>query len=375
MTGFRRATADYEKWLGRQIEIVPEDLRRKHAAMREGLFPFLRATFYRWAQLWPETVPACAEAPRVLAVGDLHVENFGTWRDAEGRLVWGINDFDEACPMPYTIDLVRLATSSHLAIEADRLRIAQADACTAILEGYRAGLESGGQPWVMAGRHLWLYEMVGPSLRDPRLFWEKLTATPDFEGRIPSGARRGIRKLMPQRSLPDTIRWIPRVAGMGSLGRQRFVGLAEYKGGMLAREAKALATSAWYWANPGKQKAIQYQKALDTAVRDLDPFVRLEGDWIVRRLAPDCAKINLAQFPQQKDEHKLLHAMGFETANCHLGFGRTVLILKDLAERKRSWLHDAATRMKAATVLDFKEWSAGGRFSPPVPERTHRRKD
>src|SRR5260370_32652719 len=47
----------------------------------------------------------------VLAVGDLHVENFGTWRDAEGRLTWGVNDFDEAYPLPYTIDLARLATS------------------------------------------------------------------------------------------------------------------------------------------------------------------------------------------------------------------------------------------------------------------------
>ena len=147
--------------------------------MREGMFPFLRATFYRWAQLWPEAVPECDEAPRVLAVGDLHVENFGTWRDAEGRLVWGINDFDEACRMPYTIDLVRLATSSHLAIEADRLKIAQADACSAILAGYREGIESGGMPWVMVGRHSGSIEMVNPSLRDPKFFWEKLTSCPN----------------------------------------------------------------------------------------------------------------------------------------------------------------------------------------------------
>ncbi len=48
----------------------------------------------------------------VLAVGDLHVENYGTWRDPEGRWVWGINDFDEAFPMAFTIDLVRLSTST-----------------------------------------------------------------------------------------------------------------------------------------------------------------------------------------------------------------------------------------------------------------------
>jgi hypothetical protein len=39
------------------------------------------------------------EAPRVLCVGDLHVGSFGTWRDAEGRLCWGVDDFDDAYPL------------------------------------------------------------------------------------------------------------------------------------------------------------------------------------------------------------------------------------------------------------------------------------
>ena len=34
----------------------------------------------------PPMAPPKVRAPPVLAVGDLHVENFGTWRDAEGRL-------------------------------------------------------------------------------------------------------------------------------------------------------------------------------------------------------------------------------------------------------------------------------------------------
>ena len=95
---------------------------------------FLRATFYRWCQFWPDVCPGLRRVrPSVLAVGDLHVENFGTWRDSEGRLVWGINDFDEVCRMPYTIDLVRLAASAHLAIDAEHLRIDHGEACGAIL--------------------------------------------------------------------------------------------------------------------------------------------------------------------------------------------------------------------------------------------------
>jgi hypothetical protein len=143
---------------------------------------------------------------------------------------------------------------------------------------------------------------------------------------------------------------------MGSLGRERFVGVAEFEGGPVCREAKSLATSAFDWARGDDSQPIRYQKALDIAVRAPDPFVRLHGRWIVRRLAPDCSKINLAQFPREKDETRLLRAMGSETANLHLGSGRTKDVLEDLSKRRAHWLHKAAANMVAATKRDWKEW-------------------
>ena len=116
----KQASQVYEAWLGNRITLIPADLELKHQRMAESPFPFLQATFYRWIQRWPEVCPDLATAPVVLSVGDLHVENFGTWRDAEGRLIWGINDFDEAFPMPYTNDLVRLAASAILAIRENQ---------------------------------------------------------------------------------------------------------------------------------------------------------------------------------------------------------------------------------------------------------------
>ncbi len=101
-----KATTRYEAWLARHLRIVDEDLAFKHEQMRSAVFPFLRATYYRWAQIWEEVCGDAASAPKALAVGDLHVENFGTWRDIEGRLIWGINDFDEAWSLPYTNDLI-----------------------------------------------------------------------------------------------------------------------------------------------------------------------------------------------------------------------------------------------------------------------------
>ena len=59
---FREATAKYENWLAQEIKIVPADRARKHDLMRAALFPFFRATFYRWIQIWPEFCPDLAKA-------------------------------------------------------------------------------------------------------------------------------------------------------------------------------------------------------------------------------------------------------------------------------------------------------------------------
>lgn len=356
--GIVKATREYEAWLGRHIRLLPGDLRRKHQAMAEDVFPFLRATFYRWMQLWPEVCPKEARAPHVLAVGDLHVENFGTWRDIEGRLVWGINDFDEVYQLPYTIDLVRLAASAHIAVKEARLEIAAKDACIAILDGYKKSLETRGAPFVLAEEHEWLRHMVTGVLRDPVQYWEKLAGLPEVRGRVPRSARRAIERMMPEPELECRI--VHRIAGLGSLGRERYVGIANCRGGRVAREAKALAPSACVFAASGKtSERIRYQQALDRAVRDIDPFVRLRGSWIVRRLAPDCSRVELASMPAERDESKLLRAMGFETANVHLGTPRAAkAILRDLAKRPDDWLHEAASAMVKATTADWREWRA-----------------
>ena len=62
------------------------------------------------------------------------MENFGTWRDTEGRLVWGVNDFDEVARMPYALDLVRLITSVLVAKRENGLAIDASGAATAVLE-------------------------------------------------------------------------------------------------------------------------------------------------------------------------------------------------------------------------------------------------
>ncbi|HVW00442.1 MAG TPA: DUF2252 family protein, partial [Planctomycetaceae bacterium] len=120
---FLAATKSYERWLATQTSLVPADLKHKHDAMHGDLFSFFRATYYRWAQQFDQLDAAITRAPEVLSVGDLHLENFGTWRDSWGRLAWGINDFDEAYPLPYTNDLIRLVASVQVVIALEHLSV------------------------------------------------------------------------------------------------------------------------------------------------------------------------------------------------------------------------------------------------------------
>src|SRR5438876_1018604 len=301
--GIVEATARYEAWLAQRIPLVKPDLELKHHAMSAGIFPFLRATFYRWAARWRALVGGVAAAPTVLAVGDLHVENFGTWRDAEGRLVWGVNDFDEAWPLPYTNDLVRLATSALVAREYHDLKIDGKEAVGAILDGYREALERGGHAFVLAEHHTALREMALYRLHDPESFWHKLESLPTVKSPIPAAVLASLRRALPERGLKARI--VHRVAGLGSLGRQRFVALAAWRGGRVAREAKALAPLA---------EKIHYDAILRRGVRCPDPCVRVDGAWLVRRLAPDCSRVKLNELPRKRDEERLLSAMGWEAA-------------------------------------------------------------
>ena len=349
-----QATRQYQAWMAGHVRVLKSDLAAKHGLMARDAFSFLRATFYRWMQLFPVLCQEPARAPRVLSVGDLHVENYGTWRDAEGRLVWGINDFDEVYLLPYTNDLVRLAVSALLAIQLGHLSLTPAKVCGAILKGYAKGLGDGGRPFVLSEKNRWLRWAVTGRLRDPTNFWERLTALPTV-GRVPANVKRLLQQSMPEPGLP--FRVVHRRAGLGSLGRERFTAIAEWHGGKIAREAKALLPSACAWAGGSPDAGIYYSKILQRAVRMPDPFLAERDRWVVRRLSPYCSRIELHLLPRGQDEAKLLRAMGRELANVHLGSpGAVAAVRADVKRRNPQWMREAAELMAEATLKDWKDW-------------------
>jgi hypothetical protein len=353
---FERATAGYEAWMRSCTTVISSDLLLKHQQMKESPFQFLRGTFYRWAQMWPSVCAELCNGPKVLAVGDLHVDSFGTWRDSEGRLCWGVDDFDESYQLAYTNDLVRLAASLKIAIDAGSLSIKLKEGCAAILEGYRQSLAEGGYPIVLAEREQKLGKLGIDSFKPPPDFWSKLDRLPAIRRPLARDVKRALEKTLPDPRMKYKV--VRRQAGLGSLGQERFVAIGDWEGGLIAREAKAMVPSACSWLNDeGGRSQSSYQTAISSAVRSRDPFQVIEGSWLIRRLSPDSNPIDIQTLPKHRDEQMLLRAMGSEAANVHLGSKRQVAyIQKDLRKRKSNWLREAAAKMAQLVEADWKRY-------------------
>jgi uncharacterized protein (DUF2252 family) len=95
------------------IERDPRAFRGKFRKMAADPFAFYRGSaplFYadvdRLEDPWVDEATS-----RVWIQGDLHAENYGTYMDSAGVLVFDVNDFDEAYVGHYTWDLQRMAAS------------------------------------------------------------------------------------------------------------------------------------------------------------------------------------------------------------------------------------------------------------------------
>jgi len=309
MSAFRAGLDAYDDWLRERLpdRLVDADLKKKRAAIQSDAFTFLRGTCWWWAETAADLCPSLTAAPVVFALGDAHIENFGLWRDADARLVWGANDFDEAARTPYAFDLVRLAASALLAPGHERTA---REIAGAVRDGYREGLAHPG-PFVLERDTLWLRGLFTTTDEARVAYWAKLEAAP--AATPPASAARALMKAMPA-GARDIVQ-SRRQAGVGSLGRARFAACGALHGAPVAREAKALAPSAWTRVHPG---AV----ILDPLVpacgpwRAPDPCLAVRDGWVLRRLGPNSCKLERddGAFPIRR---RLLRAMGHELANIH----------------------------------------------------------
>lgn len=354
MATFRSSRSRYEKWLREQLgsDLALADLTKKSRVMRESSFKFLRATYWRWSETIAEVCPEVVAAPLVIAVGDIHLENFGTWRDAEGRLVFGVNDFDEAAEMPFTLDLVRLAASALLG--SDGRKRTAADVSAAILAGYRQGLDAP-RPIILDREWHWLRNAVVVPEERRSKFWKELDAVV-FEP-APPRFRRALQRVMPEGS--SRLQTARRTAGTGSLGRPRWLGVTAWRGAPAIREAKALLTSGWCLAQGKPNAALLADEIAGGRFRSPDPWYRVQDAIVVRRLSPNNRKFEAGKRSAFLHEASLHEVMGHELASLHLGTrSQRNAIMADLKKRPENWLQIAAIASADAVLNDFKQWTA-----------------
>jgi len=267
-----------------------------------------------------------------------------------------VDDFDDSYPLAYTNDLVRLAASVVIVNDSGHLHVGLKSSCEIILDAYSAALKNGGSPLVLAEHEETLERLGIDAIVAPEHFWSKLNANPTVRHGLPHDVKPAFKKTLPQTNLHYKV--VLRRAGMGSLGQQRFVAIAQWDGGCIAREAKATVPSSLSWLDGRmSDRNSYYEQAIESAVRAHDPFQKVIGRWLIRRLSPDSNPIDITLIPKVHDEETLLHAMGTEAANVHLGTKRQVKnILKDLHRRKPDWLRAAGKSMAKAVKKDWTQY-------------------
>ncbi|MGI9090081.1 MAG: DUF2252 domain-containing protein [Gemmatimonadaceae bacterium] len=233
----------------------PALLARKYAAMRQSPFAFMRGTchlFYATLASAPEFSSASMldGAPRTWLSGDLHVENFGTYKGDNRLTYFDITDFDESALGPVILDIARLLSSilaggSEWGLNADDALALARKAQVA----YATELASGKASWIerenARGVLKRLFAQVAGRSRTELL--DRFTVRKAKHRRlviddkhalsIPEEQRTNVERMIAAVGVAarDEAYFAPidvaqRVSGIGSLGTPRFIALVEGRG-------------------------------------------------------------------------------------------------------------------------------------------------
>jgi uncharacterized protein (DUF2252 family) len=126
----------------------PDLASRKYAAMRQTPFSFMRGACQLFYSSLPDVVTLSGAPPAWLA-GDLHVENFGTYKGDNRLTYFDVTDFDETALGPLTLDLVRFLAS--IRIGAAEWGVSDEDSEALIersLVAYSTELALGKPSWI-----------------------------------------------------------------------------------------------------------------------------------------------------------------------------------------------------------------------------------
>ena len=388
----------------------PDRLKLKYAAMRASPFAFLRGSCH----LFYAGVPRDGifkSAPLAWSCGDLHLENFGSYKGDNRLVYFDINDFDEAALAPATWDLLRMLAS--LRVAADGRAIAEKDAdalCVAFVDAYAETLACEKSYWIERETSQGLVRTLLDDLQarqrssflDTRCVWKGKTRSLRIDGSkaLPvTPAQRALvtdfmaafAKTRPKPDFYSVIDVARRIAGTGSLGVDRFAILVRGKGSPDANYlldlkqalpsalAARVKTTQPTWSSQAERVVAVQRRMQAVSMAFLHP-VQLQGEpFVLRALQPAEDRVTLRAAHQRSSQLKrLVETMGRLTAWAQLrSAGRqgsaTADELVDFGKRRkwRSKLLDASRACASQARGDARTFDAAydaGAFTLPAPE-------
>ncbi len=225
----------------------PERLALKFRNMRSDPFVFLRAT----AHLFYRRLPELPDSPPVWCCGDLHLQNFGSYKGDNRQVYFDLNDFDEGVLAPAHWELVRFLTSVRAGAASLGVKRKEAAALNGVfLDAYRERLVSGKALWVERETATGLVHQLLDGLRRReraafldgrtrrkgkqrvlRLDNGKALPVSDKQRERVEQFMAGVARTRENPAFYEVLDVARRIAGNGSLGVDRFVILVRGKGG------------------------------------------------------------------------------------------------------------------------------------------------
>lgn len=380
----------------------PERLSMKYRAMRSGPFAFLRGSCHRFYDRLPRG-GTFKSAPLVWVCGDLHLENFGSYKGDNRLVYFDVNDFDESALAPASWDLVRFLTS--LRIGADSMSIGEGKVlglCQGFLDAYAMSLTQGKAYWVERDtaqglvRHLLdgLRERRRASFLDARTVFKRNRRWLRLDGKkaLPvseaqrmavTGFMREFAKSQVQPEFFSVLDVARRIAGTGSLGVDRYAILVQGKGspdGNYLLDLKQALPSSLLprlkvaqpkWKNDAQRVVAVQRRMQAVSMAFLQPVLFGESPCVLRALQPSEDRVAVSRTrTAEVDFVHLVRTMGQLVAWAQLrSAGRdgaaNIDELIDFGQRKKwkeqllSASHDCALQVRRDSTAFDTAWDDG----------------
>ena len=325
-------------------------LTLKLALLRKDPFGFFRGTNPLFLEFLPRS-HTLFHAPCLLICGDLHLDNFGAFKGDNRLCYFDVNDFDEACLAPFTLDIVRFVASIKVAAHGLGIRRAQSKMLVRrFFEAYLRSISDGKPRWIERSLAQGVFRALlrrAINRTRPELL-ARFTKIKGGERRIrndgvraleaTSAERARLRRFTAQFALPGVGRSFfklldaaHRIAGNGSLGLARYILLVRGRGSPdqnFALDLKFAAPSAvaeWLaqpqpqWPNEAA-RVVAIQRIMQAISPALLRAVRFEKRYFVlKELQPSIDRLDLTQW--RSKPRRILQAvegMGRVAAWAHL---------------------------------------------------------